>query len=234
MKHLRFSIVACVLAVATSALLFAAWTYEQSFDALTNGDLNGQDSWSGSTAFDVQSTVSCGGAKSVEFVSGAGSISRAFSATSTADMFFQIRRAPANQDFFLTFFSGATELIYIRTRGTDGTIAGYNSGTTLYVNAIAGFSFDTCYTVNVQWDDGAQPDKWRLRVYSSGAWGSWTAWLNTNSAYSSMDAMAISTEGVTGAVYVDTITATDPHGGGGGGGAAVRRNLTLTGAGGVH
>ena len=29
------------------------WTYEQKFDGLNDGDLNGQDSWSGATEFDV-------------------------------------------------------------------------------------------------------------------------------------------------------------------------------------
>jgi hypothetical protein len=42
-----------------------AWTYEQKFDGLTTGDLNGQDSWSGSTNYDVSTTNPAEGTKCV-------------------------------------------------------------------------------------------------------------------------------------------------------------------------
>lgn len=43
----------------------ADWSYVQPFDGLNDGDLNGQDSWSGDVAYDVQTTVKFAGAKAV-------------------------------------------------------------------------------------------------------------------------------------------------------------------------
>ncbi|KKU20693.1 MAG: hypothetical protein UX33_C0041G0011, partial [Candidatus Azambacteria bacterium GW2011_GWC1_46_13] len=44
----------------------AAWTYEQTFNTLNNGDLNGQDSWSGAVEYDIQSSISHEGTKAVK------------------------------------------------------------------------------------------------------------------------------------------------------------------------
>src|SRR3990167_10712671 len=45
-----------------------AWTYEQKFNDLNNGDLNGQDSWSAHLAFDVETSVKYEGAKALSFL----------------------------------------------------------------------------------------------------------------------------------------------------------------------
>src|SRR3989338_8281410 len=73
----------------------AAWSYEQTFNNLNNGDLNGQDSWSGSTAFDVVTTgTPYEGAKHLSFSTLADiDISRNITPTENGTLYFSVRTA---------------------------------------------------------------------------------------------------------------------------------------------
>ena len=82
--------------------------YFQDFNSLTDGDLNGQDSWSGSANFDVQTSVKYEGAKAVEVATGgiAINISRAISVTSY-NMFIQahIYATDASLSYPIAFYA---------------------------------------------------------------------------------------------------------------------------------
>jgi hypothetical protein len=56
---------AFALCGALAVTLHAAWTYEEDFNALTNGDLHGQAGCLGSTDYDVQTGTAYEGAKAV-------------------------------------------------------------------------------------------------------------------------------------------------------------------------
>jgi hypothetical protein len=58
----------CFLVLSVAGPVRATDIYSQNFNNLSNGDLNGQDNWSGDTNFDVQTSVKYEGAKAVGVV----------------------------------------------------------------------------------------------------------------------------------------------------------------------
>lgn len=71
-----------------------AYTYNQNFDSLNNGNLNGQDSWSGSNLFQIQTSTVIQGTKTpyVQVTSGViAQIGRAITAINKGEMSFYVR-----------------------------------------------------------------------------------------------------------------------------------------------
>jgi len=70
------------------------WTYEQTFNTLNNGDLNGQDSWSGAGEYDVQTSITHEGAKAVQVnaLNTSKLISRTVPSFTSGQMYFSVRR----------------------------------------------------------------------------------------------------------------------------------------------
>lgn len=226
------AVVSAFVLAATAYVAAVSWTYTQDFEGLSNGDLNGQDSWTGSTDYDVQSTVACGNSKAVSIsIIGSQSIVRTLPAeVQDGDFYIQVRRTGTSDgDAFVLLKEDSTNRVFIRF-GEDGDISGYNG--TDYVDLLAGYSANTCYTLNVQFNDSTQPDQWRARVHNGSAWGSFSSWLGVNGTYGSIHSIAFDTDSGTDTqtAYFDTIATSDPTGGGGGGGST-QKLLTLTGVG---
>jgi hypothetical protein len=191
-----------------------AWTYEQDFESLSDGDLNGQDSWSGNTGYDVQSSVAYAGSKGVSItIADSQAISRALPANITdGDVYFAIRRTTNSGGgafYVILQDSAPASRIFIRMH-SDGNIGAFNNGVG-YVT-IAAYSANTWYPVNVQFNDGTQPDQFRVRVYSGGSWGSFSSWLTVNGgSYVNIGYLRFDTsDGNNSAVgYVDAFSASD-------------------------
>ena len=70
------------------------WTYEQTFNTLNNGDLSGQDNWSGDIQYDVQSTLAYEGTKAVQVnaLDTSKLITRTVPSFTSGQMYFSVRR----------------------------------------------------------------------------------------------------------------------------------------------
>ncbi len=88
---------------------------------------------------------------------------------------------------------------YVRF-GNNGQIQRYN-GTTLSYENIQAYSANTWYTIDIDFDDATQPDKYRVRVDG----GTYTSWAGTNGAYTTLTNFAINVDGTTYTFWVDDI-----------------------------
>ena len=155
-----------------------ATVYSQSFDSLNDGDLNGQDSWSGSTDFDVQTSVKQSGAKGLgNTASGSDTISRSITqtATGTASIYMRVSDITltdcyfdlyedGNQKWRVGFNKDTDDIEFLSNDGTD-TLDGSPSNNTFYLLEIEFKCGDNEARARV--DGGAWTD-WRTG-YSSGA-----------------------------------------------------------------
>ena len=150
----------------------------ENFDSYSDGDLNGQGSWSGNTIFDIQGTVYIG-TKAVKGVSSGGAqIEKLITQRSSGIISFKLR---INNDGAGTIngpvFALKEGANYITSSslwsgGTHGYIYGntFSGGGGVIQD---GWYKDTWYTIDVEWR--SSPDKKvRFRV-DGGAWTSWFA-----------------------------------------------------------
>lgn len=127
--------------------------YFQEFNALNDAVLNGQDSWSGSTNFSVQSSVKFEGAKAVTISTGGttSSIARSIAGITSFNMFVQARLYVTNVS--RTYIMG----LYIR-QGTTQISAFYLSAYRLIHLVTAGWgdvetaSSTTWYKIRMAFD----------------------------------------------------------------------------------
>lgn len=193
-----------------------AWTLEEGFEGYTAGNLNGQGGWSGSTSYQVQTSVTYAGGK-------AGSIAISDGLAITKDLPFQIhtgsfywaarRSGNTTSDFDMILREDSTNKVFVRF-DRNGNIT-YFDGSVF--NTLAAYSVDTWYPLNVEFNDDTQPDKFRVRVYSGGSWGSFSPWTTTNGAYGAMHAIRFDCNGSGGGTaYFDAISASDITASGGG------------------
>ena len=196
------------------------WTYEQNFNGLTTGDLNGQDSWSGPVMYDVASTA-YEGSQGVTATPDAQSnvITRTITGISSGSVYFALRKVAtptAGTIFFFAFGDSAVSTSQMRIYFEDnGNISILNGTDNSNVNLLSGTaSINTWYPVNVEFDDAAQPDKYRARVYSSGSWQSFSSWypVLSNATYTNINTILVRTNETNSSnlFHFDTITATDP------------------------
>jgi|GEM_PF-2649956 len=193
-----------------------AWTYEQLFNGLSSAALNGQDSWSGSTSFVVQGSTVYEGAKAV-VANPAGStqtINRTFSGITDGSVYFALHIPTTGEtDFYFILEDAGSNKMYVRWNPGANSIQIYDNGAGDYQNVATSLSTDTWYVVNIEFDNSGQPNKYRARVNTAGAWGAFTSWYTVNGgSYTSISGIEIQ-NGATvgdGTTYFDTITPTDP------------------------
>lgn len=197
-----------------------AWTGEDNFDSYSNGDLNSQGSWSGSTLYDVQGSVVYQGAKAVSRTTMAtgGTIAKAFTAATAGSMYIAMRKDSSTQGTSYTLLTDSSEGVccYIRMHN-DSKIYAYD-GATGYVN-IGSYAANTWCVINAEWDDAGHPDQWRCRFHDGTSWTAFTSWISTyNAITAGIDTVTLDIDntGGTPTAYWDLITATDPASGGGG------------------
>lgn len=178
-----------------------AWTYEQNFNALNDGDLNGQDSWSGGTGYDVQTSVVYEGAKAVIGDSTNQNIDRAITAVSAGTVYFAMRHN-GTSNMSLRFLTGGSNIRFQVTFSSSNITVSNGAGT---VTLVTGYGTSQFYLFEVTFNSSNQHV---VRVHDGTSWSLPTATLTaTNNG--DVDTIRIN-QGATGIGYVDLITPTQP------------------------
>lgn len=175
------------------------WTYTQNFDGLSTAALNGQDSWSGHSSYNViDSGTILQGTKSVYSNNNAEvNIDRSVSSVSAGVVSVKLRKTETSSlMWWVQLYEGASY------RGD----AGMNTSGQIQVRGSTSetattYSADTTYTVDLEFD--ASTDQLRCRVDG----GSWTAWVSSSTTITSgIDTLRMSKQnGGTQGVYFDDI-----------------------------
>ena len=194
----------------------ALWAYEQLFNTLNDGDLNGQDSWSGHAGFDVQTSVKYEGAKAVSMSTNISfsNVTRTITGISAGSVYFAMRRTSNSLGTRNTvqLAGSGTVLVYVGLYNT-GKIRYYDGNIVSWVDFMD-YSANQWYVFNIEFDDVNQPNKYRMRVHNGTSWSDWTSWTDVwnKTNYTVVDGISFEHQAATGAVtcYFDTITPTDP------------------------
>lgn len=183
-----------------------AWVFEDKFDSDTKstGDLNGQDSWSGSAVTDVVTTTPYQGDQCVSGGDEAA-ITQTMTAVNSGVVYFAMRRSTvASGDAETDFRANSNTQIKIRVRfGTDVTVT--NGGSTSTV--IASPSADTWYLFELTINGDDTHD---IRYHNGTSWSTPITALATNTGVTAdIDAVRI-TGGTPGACLYDYFSPTNP------------------------
>ncbi len=189
-----------------------AWTYEQRFNTLTAGDLNGQDSWgsgTNNTRFDVQTSVLNEGIKAVECVqpgdSSSAEIYRATTGTNVGTVYVSIRRTVANRgDIYVKLMESTSAKMYVGINSAGNIVLLAGAGFTP-VTIQGGASADTWYRIGIDFDNVGQPNQYRANVNN----GTFTGWeAVTNTSYTNINGITLSSSNAAATVtdYFDTFS----------------------------
>jgi hypothetical protein len=163
-----------------------ATVYEQNFNSLSDGDINGQDSWvDASGIWDVSTTNPYEGAKAVKSTTTTawvdGKSSRVFSDTPSGIAGIAMRRQSSSSGVFhLRLLDGSNRVATIQIGDySTGAPTKYTSGTTVtsWFNA----SYDTYYYFEIEWDATEQKVRYRYNG------GEWTSWVNSYASFTAVD-----------------------------------------------
>lgn len=192
-----------------------AWTYEQTFNSLSTGDLNGQDSWSGSTNFDVSTTSPYEGANCVSCVLHADSsvtIDRSITGISAGTLYvsMKVNRTAGTRRGSFYLLSGTTEVarIFMVYDGTNKFIQMLTNDGATWIDLVNPITNDTWYRIGIEFDDAAHNNQYRCNV-NNGTWSSWYGYYLSPS-WTTIDKVRLADEGNngsgTGTVYFDSIS----------------------------
>lgn len=184
-----------------------AWVYEALFDTTSSpsysaGDLNGQNSWSAPTNFDVQSTTTYQGNGAVADISSAGgSATVAITAQSSGTVYYAMRRSSTTGDASMYFKNSSTlqfnvnfEIAKIRT----------NNGASVAV-ILDPYVANTWYVIEVIFDAS---NNHTIRYNTGSGWSaSFGPYTSTNTA--DIDTVELNSGG-SNSQYWDMITPTNP------------------------
>lgn len=139
------------------------------FESYSDGDLNGQGSWSGSTYFDVQSSVTKTGSKAVSVGTiAANTIAKAFpSGVASGTQAFYIRSTGTHATDAVTF--------RLTEGGTRKIIFGMLNGNFVYHNGagyqtISAYSINTWYAITIEWRSSDKKARYKIN-------DTWTDWF---------------------------------------------------------
>ena len=169
------------------------------FDSYTDGDLNGQGSWSGNTAWDIQGTTVQGGTKAITHVGGtASNVSKSMTSTAAGVQSFYFRVA-GTADALMRFFLVESETNNVLVKSNGGALYYFNGAS--YINW-ASISSNIWYKVDIQWDKATQKARYRLDN------GTWTSYDNlyTNTVTGVNTVILGKGTNDTTAIYFDTLT----------------------------
>jgi hypothetical protein len=175
--------------------------YSQNFDSLSNGDLNGQDSWSGSGIFDVESSVVYAGARAVGYPNNGNGLNivRAFTPqTDLTKVSIYVRgSAASNINATIQFFDSSSGFLFAMYMRENNYFQIYNG--TFY--SISTWSPDTWYFIEFEVD--VPNNQARMRV-DGGSWSSWYAFATSDTDFGMI---ALASPGLFGGIsYVDELT----------------------------
>lgn len=140
--------------------------FEDNFNSYNNGDLNGQGSWDGNVAYDVQETIVKEGTKAVKFI-GSGSseyIKKYGTQLAAGTIGCYIRTSATNASWRINLWEDVVQADFIYFSG--GNILSYKCGTLK-----TSYSVDTWYWV--EWEWRTSPDKKVRARLDDGAWTNW-------------------------------------------------------------
>ena len=210
MKIFIFTILLGTFLIASQA--DAVWVYEDKFnsDTKSTGNLHGQDGWDGSTAWQVITGTKFEGDQGLSCASGADAyISRAITGVTAGKVYgaMMVSTLPGSTSDF-RFIVGAWTMY--TSMLASGKIAYQVSGTG-YVDFMS-YSANQWYIIEMEFDDAAQDNKYRVNVYDVDAetWGTQTGWV-ASGAYTAITSVGMygdTLSGYTG--YFDMITPTNP------------------------
>lgn len=185
-----------------------AWTYEQKFNSLTDGDLNGQDSWSGGTAVDVQTAVTYEGAKAIKEINGNTNMFRDVTAVTSGTLYIAGRMEAGFADganFDMLSASGATLQTRLSLDGAGNITASHGGGASIIVT---GYSVDTWYLFEIVFTGST----FSIRYNTTGLPSGWSASFgpyNYIAGAADLDRIRLNLGG-SQTSYWDTITPTNP------------------------
>lgn len=186
----------------------AAWTYTQNMDGLTGAgaDLNGQDSWSGGTGYDVTTAGTMQGTKYVNMITSTEQdMQRTVTSSTSGVMSVMMRKGSASALIWdVRINSGATIGTFVRF-SPDGNIYQLHSGSTV----LQTYTAATNYAVETEYD--VATDQYRVRI-DGGAWSSWQVFY-LSATFTSVDRIFFSKQDAgTQGVSFDDIKDTTPAG----------------------
>lgn len=186
--------------------------YEQLFNSLTDGDLNGQDSWSASAAYDVETSVKYEGAKAVQNAHDgtSGTATRIFTGASAGSMYVAVRKTTNTGTDTSYVMLGSIDgvLVYIRIH-TTGNIEYYEGG--VGYQTLAAYNANQWYVLHIEWDAAGHTDQYRVRVYDGSSWSAFSAWVATYQSFTEVDRIMFDIDGSGGTVsYWDTVSDCNP------------------------
>lgn len=153
------------------------------FDSYTDGDLNGQGSWSGGTDFDIQGTTTQGGAKAVlNTAAASSSISKNFTGSATGVQSLYGRTADVTSDAVWSIRMGESGSAkhYIKTNG--GQVQYFNGAAYANLGAV---SADTWFKLDIQWDASTDQARYRLND------GTWTSYYSGVATYTQISTVIL-------------------------------------------
>lgn len=199
-----------------------AWTYEQNFDSLSTGDLNGQDSWSGSTTFDVTADATApsqpNDVQSVVNSDTEITIERSVTNVTSGTVYISIKinATSGERRGNIYLYRGATLIarIFFDYSGSGSFIRAlnWNGSTNVFTDVQNPISNNTWYRVGIDWDEGVQGNKYRVNV-DNGTFSSWLTYVS-NAATGGIDKLTLSDLGNNGSgagtIYFDSISPNYP------------------------
>jgi hypothetical protein len=152
----------------------------ESFDSYSDGDLNGQGSWSGDVQFDIQGTTTQSGAKAVTVTPGAAirNIKKTGTAQNTGSQIIYMRAAQTNQKANVQFLDNSDNVCADIYFDTDGNLKrDYGAGGGSTETLLASYSANTWYKILTEWS--SSDHKWRVTIDSNTP-SSYQASINAN------------------------------------------------------
>lgn len=167
----------------------ADFTVLEDFNALSNGQLNGQNSWG---IFDIGTNIEVGAGGAYEGAKGASRVT-----ATNDDGYYKIISGEGSGIYSVYLRQTVTnKLLMLGLRTTTQPICrvGFNTDSTIDLQCGAGadlgaYSADTWYLVEIEVDDVA--DQVRARVNG----GSWSSWVASENAFSGVNRIALITSG---------------------------------------
>jgi hypothetical protein len=170
MKKYLLTLVAFLVLAFPYAALAASVT--ETFDACSDGDTNGYNSWSGSVNFDCQGTVTQSGAKAVVHQTAAsGVIAKSFGstdATGTQQIYGRVA-GTTDELWMVRLREAGSSTIIVKTNG--GNLQYFDGGSYVTIGAV---SLNTWFQLDVEWDAASDTARYRLDG------GSWTSFVSFN------------------------------------------------------
>jgi len=174
------------------------------FDSYSDGDLNGQGSWTAESSVDVQSSVSQSATKAVTRT-GAGGLATSTKSISAitndnATVSFYVRSTVTNDggggSFGGVILSSTNEIARVVMSQDNNDIRLVGATT---VSLLSGATTNTWYQCTMEID--FTNDRVRAKIDS----GSYSAYVNgTSGAFSQVDVIGMAWGGTAGSVYIDT------------------------------